>query len=182
MFDEAYIGNITIFAGNFAPLGWLFCDGSLLPISEYEPLFTLIGTTYGGDGQVTFALPNLQSRIAIHTGTNNGTTYILGEASGTETITITPNQMPQHNHPVVSITGNPPCSNAGGNKNTPLADVPAVASQNLYNPSADGLGLAPFTSNGNTGPAGGSQPVSMISPYLAMNYIISVYGIYPTQG
>ena len=89
--SQPYIGEIRIFAGNFAPNGWLFCDGSLLPISEYETLFNLIGTTYGGDGQSTFALPDLRSRTPVHQGTNlsNGISYVMGQKSGVETVTLT---------------------------------------------------------------------------------------------
>jgi microcystin-dependent protein len=181
MFDQPYLGNITIFAGNFAPLGWRFCDGSLLPISEYDALFSLIGTIYGGDGQVTFALPNLQSRVAIHAGASNGNTYVPGEMAGTESIIITQNQMPAHSHPFVAASGNPPANNSANNQSSPAGNVPSLAPQNLYNPSADGFGLAPAVGAGVTGPAGGSQPVSILSPYLAMNYIIAVFGIYPTQ-
>lgn len=181
MFDQAYLGNITIFAGNFAPRDWMFCNGSLLAISEFDALFSLIGTIYGGDGQTTFALPNLQSRVAIHAGTLSGNTYIQGEMAGTETITLTQNQMPSHSHPFVSASGNPPASSGGGNQGSPAGNVAALAPQNLYNPSADGFGLAPAVGTGVTGLAGGNQPFSIQSPYLAMNYIIAVYGIYPTQ-
>lgn len=181
MFDQPYLGNVTVFAGNFAPVGWMFCNGQLLAISEYDALFALIGTTYGGDGQSTFALPNFQSRVAVHAGTLSGNTYVLGEAAGTETVTITINQMPAHSHPFVSATGNIPASSSTVNLATPVNNVPAVSPVNLYNPSGDGLGMAPGLANGNTGPGGGSQPFSILSPYLAMNYIIAVYGIFPTQ-
>ncbi len=128
MFDQAYLGNITIFAGNFAPRDWMFCNGSLLAISEFDALFSLIGTIYGGDGQTTFALPNLQSRVAIHAGTLSGNTYIQGEMAGTETITLTQNQMPSHSHPFVSASGNPPASSGGGNQGSPAGNVAAPGS------------------------------------------------------
>lgn len=181
MFDQPYIANITVFAGNFAPVGWLMCNGQTLAISEYDTLYSLIGTTYGGDGVETFQLPNFQSRAAIHAGTGAGGTYVIGQMAGTETVTMTTNQMPAHTHPFVSATGNPPANSANGNLNTPANDVPAVASQQLYNNSGDGLGLAPGIANGQTGIAGGNQPIDILSPYVAMNYIIAVYGIYPTQ-
>lgn len=181
MFDQPYLGNVTVFAGNFAPLGWMFCNGQLLAISEYDALFALIGTTYGGDGQSTFALPNFQSRVGVHTGTLSGNTYILGQMAGTESVTITTNQMPAHNHPFVSATGNIPASSSTVNLATPTNNVPAVSPVNIYNPSGDGLGMAPGVASGNTGTGGGSQPFEILSPYLAMNYIIAVFGIFPTQ-
>src|SRR5467141_3155807 len=97
---QPYVGEIRMFAGNFAPAGWMFCEGQLLPISENETLFNLIGTTYGGDGQETFALPDLQGRIPLHVGTNQstGTTFVIGEKSGTENVTLTLTQIPSHNH------------------------------------------------------------------------------------
>ncbi len=137
---------------------------SLLPISEYDALFSLIGTIYGGDGQVTFALPNLQSRVAIHAGTSNGNTYVLGEMASTESIIITQNQMPAHSHPFVAASGNPPASSSANSQGSPAGNVPSLAPQNLYNPSADGFGLAPAVGAGVTAPAGGSQPVSILSP------------------
>jgi len=96
--DQPYVGEIIMFGGNFAPVGWMFCDGSLLPISEYETLFNLIGTTYGGDGQSTFALPDLRGRTPVHMGTGGGATYQIAEASGVETVTLTVNQTPAHSH------------------------------------------------------------------------------------
>src|SRR5437660_3101151 len=96
---QSYVGEIRMFAGNFAPAGWMLCQGQLLPISENETLFNLIGTTYGGDGQTTFALPNLSSRVPMHAGTLSGQTFQLGENAGTETVTLTTNQIPIHSHP-----------------------------------------------------------------------------------
>src|SRR5512138_3168989 len=99
---QPYVGEVKMFAGNFAPAGWMFCEGQLLPISEYETLFILIGTTYGGDGQSTFALPDLRGRLPLHNGTDSGgMTYVIGEAGGVESVTLTTNQIPAHNH----ITG-----------------------------------------------------------------------------
>ena len=183
MFGQPYIGFVTVFAGNFAPVGWMFCNGAILSISEYDVLFNLIGTTYGGDGQNTFALPNLQSRIAIHQGTQAGTgnSYVIGQMAGTETVTATVSQMPAHNHTVTSITGAPLVATAAGTLNTPANNVPAIAPQSLYNKSPDGLGMAPTTGTGSTSQAGGNIPMEILPPYLAMNYIIAVYGIYPTQ-
>lgn len=182
MFIEPYLSNVTLFAGNFAPVGWMRCNGAILAISEYDALFALIGTIYGGDGITTFALPNLQSRVAIHAGTMNGATYSIGEMAGTENITLTVNTMPAHAHPVISVSGNIPASGAAGSQSSPAGNVPAVSPVNVYNPSGDGFGLAPGQGAGATGVAGGSQPFSILSPYLAMNYIIAVQGIFPSQG
>ncbi|MGN6418714.1 MAG: phage tail protein [Pseudobacter sp.] len=184
MFESTpYVGAITVFAGTFAPVGWLPCDGRLVSIAEYDVLFNLIGTTYGGDGINTFALPDLQSRVALHQGTlAGGGTFVIGEMSGTETITITTQQMPAHAHQPGAVTGAPPASNVAGNLNTPTGNVPALAPQNLYNASADGFGMSPaVVGSGTTGAAGNSQPTDIISPYLTMKYIISMFGIYPTQ-
>src|SRR5579885_1821308 len=102
--SSPYVGEIRMFGGSFAPSGWMTCDGQLLPISEYDTLFNLIGTTYGGDGQSTFALPNLSGRIPLHSGTNpgTGTTYTLGEMAGVSSVTLTTNQIPSHTHPAVA--------------------------------------------------------------------------------
>lgn len=184
MFESSpYVGLITVFAGNFAPVGWFPCDGRLLAISEYEVLFNLIGTTYGGDGQTTFALPDLRSRVALHQGNLAGAgTFVIGQMGGTETITITSQQMPVHSHQPGTVTGAPPASNVAGNLNTPTANVPALAPQSLYNASADGFGMSPgLAGTGTTGAAGGNQPVDILSPYLTMKYIISMFGIYPSQ-
>ena len=118
--SSPYVGEIRMFAGNFAPVGWMLCQGQLLPISEYDTLFNLIGTTYGGDGQSTFALPNLQSRVPIHQGTNAGTTFQIGESGGSESVTLTVNQIPNHNHQLLATNTGPQLS--------PLNGVPAVAS------------------------------------------------------
>src|ERR1700761_4920658 len=110
---QPYIGEIRMFAGSFAPAGWAFCNGQILPISENETLFNLIGTTYGGDGQSTFALPNMQGRVAVHQGTGGGlSTYVVGETGGTESVTLTTQQIPQHNHMVTTQT-------TGGTSATP---------------------------------------------------------------
>jgi microcystin-dependent protein len=182
MFAEPYMANITIFAGNFAPLSWAFCDGSLQSIAQNTALFALIGTTYGGDGQTTFALPDLRGRIAVHQGQGPGlSNYSLGELSGTENITLLSSQLPVHNHATISITGGPGISTAPGNQPSPVNNVPAVAPNQLYTDTADGFGLGPSTSIATTPIAGGSQPVPNLSPVLAMNYIICVEGIFPSR-
>ena len=176
---QPYIGEIRMFGGNFAPQGWMLCQGQLLPISENEPLFQLLGTTYGGDGQDTFALPNLQSRVPIHQGTNAGITYELGEAAGVEDVTLTINQIPSHNHAVQVAT-------SAGDRNTPAVDTvvstegESVASRApVYAAYAN---VNQITLAGQTvGSAGGSQPHSNIQPILAINFIISLFGVFPSQ-
>jgi microcystin-dependent protein len=164
---QPYVGEIRMFAGNFAPAGWMLCDGQLLPISENETLFTLIGTTYGGDGQSTFALPDLQGRLPIHQG--NGT--ILAESGGAEAITLTVNQTPAHSHPLLASTG-------PGNLNTPGGNVTAEsAAVKIYYADEPTANMAAAA----IAPAGGSQPHTNFQPYLCINFIISLFGIFPSQ-
>ncbi|GFN33781.1 phage tail protein [Paenibacillus xylaniclasticus] len=170
---EPYIGEIRMFAGNFAPSGWHICDGSILPISENEALFSLIGTTYGGDGQTTFALPDLRGRVPVGQGMNSatGTTYTLGQKAGTETVTLTSNELPAHIHGVVAssaVTTSHPQGAVWGTGDT----VQYVA------PSTSG---APMLASA-VSVAGGGQPHDNMMPYLPIGYIIALEGIYPTQG
>jgi microcystin-dependent protein len=165
-----YVGEIRMFGGNFAPQGWALCNGQLLPISEYDSLFNLIGTTYGGDGQNTFALPDLQSRVTIHEGQGPGlSNYVLGQSGGVETVTLTTSQIPAHTHV-------PNASDAG------QSDNPA---NNFWASSNSGLpyDVAPGSIGMNAGSiqlSGGSQPHENMIPFLVVNYIISLYGVYPT--
>jgi len=166
----AYIGEIRLFAGNFAPAGWEFCHGQILPISENDALFSLIGTTYGGDGQENFALPNLASRVPLHVGTGpSGVTYQQGEMDGAEAVTLSVQQIPVHTHPLLA-------SHA-------LASSPSPQDAVLAQPrSGDGyLDDTPVTAlHGNSvTPVGGSQPHDNMQPSLGLNYIISLYGIFP---
>ena len=163
---QPYVGEIRMFAGNFAPAGWLFCDGQLLPISENETLFNLIGTTYGGDGEETFALPDLRGRVPVHQG--NGTT--LAEAGGTETVTLTVAQSPKHAHTFAVSTNNATTANPSGNV---LAQTPSYTPYAAFNPSTP-LNAASVTS------VGGSQPHDNMQPYLCVDFIISLFGIYPS--
>lgn len=165
--SQPYVGEIRMFAGNFAPAGWMFCEGQLLPISENETLFQLIGTTYGGDGQSTFALPDLRGRLPIHEG--NG--FILAETGGAEEITLTVNQTPAHSHPVLASSGNATDANP---ENKMLAKN---VSTDLYRKD-----IAPTQSmhpNAVTN-VGGSQPHTNFQPYLCVNFIISLFGIFPS--
>jgi microcystin-dependent protein len=164
---QPYVGEIRIFAGNFAPVGWMFCEGQILPISENEVLFQLIGTTYGGDGQETFALPDLRGRLPLHQG--NG--YILAESGGVEEVTLTPQQIPAHSHPLLGTTGNGSQASPGG---------AMLASSTVITPYASETANAQMapTSVAN---AGGSQPHTNFQPYLCVNFIISLFGIFPSQ-
>jgi microcystin-dependent protein len=163
---QPYVGEIRIFAGNFAPAGWMFCEGQLLPISENETLFNLIGTTYGGDGQETFALPDLRGRIPIHQG--NG--FTLAETGGVETVTLTTQQMAAHSHPFLASGGSPNTNNPG----TALTAKPVAS---IYNAGTNPVSMAPQA----VGPTGGSQPHDNFQPYLCVDFIISLFGIFPSQ-
>jgi microcystin-dependent protein len=167
---QPYIGEIRMFGGNFEPVGWYFCDGRPLPISENDALFTLLGTTYGGDGEETFNLPNLQSRIPIHQGTGpSGTTYILGETGGVESVTLTVNQIPNHTHPAIgaAVTGDQTSANDALPANS-------VTITPYLNTSPDTAFNAAAIA-----PVGGSQPHDNMQPYLCINFIISLFGVFP---
>jgi microcystin-dependent protein len=162
---QPYVGEIRMFAGNFAPAGWMFCEGQLLPISENETLFQLIGTTYGGDGESTFALPDLRGRIPIHQG--NG--FILAETGGAEEITLTVPQIPAHSHPMLASTA----AGAGG---SPTNSVLGQTQVDIYTKGGIGPTLSPLA----VGPVGGSQPHTNFQPYLCVDFIISLFGIFPS--
>lgn len=167
-----YVGEIRMFGGNFAPAGWFFCDGSLLPISEYETLFQLLGTTYGGDGESTFAVPDLRGRLPNHQGTGPGlSTYVIGQQGGAEQVTLTVNQIPAHTHAPLASTG------PGGNSN-PVDNIWATAANNFYSTAAPNSG-APLP-NDAISPAGGSQPHDNVQPFLCVSFIISLFGIFPS--
>jgi microcystin-dependent protein len=166
---QPYIGEVRIFAGNFAPAGWAFCNGQLLPISENDTLFNLIGTTYGGDGQETFALPDLQGRIPINTSSS----HPLAESGGAESVTLSTQQMPAHPHPFVASTDFAGQSSPTGNV---LAQLQTAGSF-IYVAGAAALALAP----NSVLPAGSSQPHDNIQPYQCISYIISLFGIFPSQ-
>jgi microcystin-dependent protein len=163
---QPYVGEIRMFAGNFAPAGWMFCEGQLIPISENETLFNLIGTTYGGDGQSTFALPDLRGRIPIHQG--NG--FTLAETGGVEEVTLTVSQIPAHTHAFTAFSDAGDQTSAGGNR------------------SAASFNVVPFINDVPTGnfnataiaSVGGSQPHTNFQPYLCIDFIISLFGIFPS--
>ena len=172
---QPYVGEIRMFAGNFAPYGWALCNGASLAISNFDTLYNLIGTTYGGDGQQTFNLPNLQSRVPVHMGTSNsGGSYSIGQTGGVESVTLTTQQMPQHNHALFAAS-------AGETLKPSAATIPALATSTQTNFGV--YGPAPTTTNLNPATIkndGGSQPHSNIQPFLAFNFIISLYGVYPS--
>ena len=162
---QPFVGEIRMFGGNFAPAGWMFCEGQLLPISENETLFQLIGTTYGGDGESTFALPDLRGRIPLHFG--NG--FILAETGGVEEVTLTVQQIAAHSHPVLA-------SPAGASTTNPTGSVLGKPSKNMYR---DGPGSNPMNPQ-SVGSTGGSQPHNNFQPYLCVDFIISLFGIFPS--
>jgi microcystin-dependent protein len=162
----AYIGEIRMFAGTFAPVGWMFCEGQVLSISQNDALFTLIGATYGGDGESTFALPDLRGRIPIHQG--NG--HILSEAAGVESVTLTVNQIPNHSHALYGAAGN---GSQRGPQNNFLASSTLIRPYAIESPDS---AMAPTA----IGPIGSSQPHTNMQPYLCVGFIISLFGIYPS--
>ncbi|MBV8199189.1 MAG: phage tail protein [Acidobacteria bacterium] len=167
--SQPYVGEIRMFAGNFAPAGWMFCEGQLLPISEYETLFNLIGTTYGGDGQTTFALPDLRGRLPVHQG--NG--FTLAETGGVETVTLTPSTIPAHSHPYLASTD---AANNADPEGKVLGAL-QVAGNEIYIPAAGTVPMNPAA----IGSTGGSQPHDNFQPYLCIDFIISLFGVFPSQ-
>ena len=163
--SDPYNGEIRMFAGNFAPVGWLLCQGQVLPISDFDALFNLIGTTYGGDGQQTFALPDLQSRMPMHQGSG----YVLGQTGGTETVTLNQNQLPVHTHQAVAA--------AVASSPSPNGNFWASYANMEYSTQAPSAPMAPTALS----LAGGNQPHDNMMPFLCINFIISLYGIFPTQ-
>jgi microcystin-dependent protein len=170
--SQPYVGEIRMFAASFAPAGWAFCAGQLMPISENDTLFNLIGTTYGGDGQSTFGLPDLQGRAPLHSGTLGGITYVLGEKDGVETVTLSTQQMPTHTHPMLAS------NNPGTQVNAQGLIICSSPSINLY---IEGITPDASLNSGVVSPIGGSQPHENMQPYLCINFIISLFGIFPHQ-
>lgn len=171
-----YVGEIRMFAGNFAPAGWALCNGQTMPISENDVLFQLIGTTYGGDGEENFNLPNLQSRFPMHMGTGpDGTTYQIGEMAGVEQVTLASQQIPAHSHsPVANKSPGKAASPSGAILSEPSSSQAGVNAYGLDTP------LAPMNAQALTS-VGGSQPHENMQPFLCFNFIISLYGIFPSQ-
>jgi microcystin-dependent protein len=170
--SQSYIGEVRLVGFNFAPVGWAICNGQLIPIAENNALFNLIGTTYGGDGQSTFGVPNLQGRIPIHQGTlAGGANYVIGQTGGVETVPLGVTQYPSHNHALLG-------SSNSGNVNNP-SNQTVGSGLKVYQNEAPATPM----NTSMVGPSGGaSQPHENRQPYQVLNWIISLYGIYPTQG
>ena len=187
---QPYVGEIILVGFNFEPVGWKFCNGQLLAIIEYDTLFTLIGTTYGGDGQSNFALPDLRGRIPIGVGQGPGlSNYTLGEFAGVETITLTVPQLASHPHAINTsgLTATIRCKTGPelGNQKTAVANVYALEAAGATMPyssaTPDGtMSADPVAISGNTGPAGGSQPHDNLQPFLGLNFCISLFGVFPS--
>lgn len=170
---DPFIGQIIMFAGNFAPQGWAFCDGQLLAIQQNQALFAILGTTYGGNGQTNFALPDLRGRVAVHPGQGPGlSNYALGQSAGSENVTLNVTQMPGHSHAFA-----PGCSSDPPGSNTPVNCVPAL------NDSVQNYGTEANASQrpSNSSAVGGSQPHDNIQPYNCVNFIIALQGIFPSR-
>jgi microcystin-dependent protein len=166
---QPYVGEIRIFAGNFAPCGWVFCDGRLLSIAENETLFNLIGTTYGGDGVSTFGMPDLRGRLPMHQGAG----FVLAQTGGVETVTLTTQQIPLHNHPVLATTSGQQLSPANA---IPAQPASTQANTWIYDANNPTVPLQ----NASITNTGGNQPHTNFQPYLCVNFILSLFGIYPS--
>ncbi|MDL5049701.1 tail fiber protein [Oscillatoria amoena NRMC-F 0135] len=189
---EGYIGEVRLFAGNFAPRAWMLCQGQSLSIAEYTPLYAIIGTMYGGDGQQSFLLPDLRGRRAVHSGNSTGPglqPIYIGEVGGYEQLTLTSSQMPAHSHQITAtMTGSATLNFANDSAVagvTPQNNFFAISSENFYAPNPDtALASASVTTNLSSmslSVSGGSQPIPMVTPYLALNYIICLEGIFPSR-
>jgi microcystin-dependent protein len=178
--SQPYIGQIIIFGGNFAPAGWALCNGQTLPISENDALFTLIGTTYGGDGQETFNLPDLQGRVPIHMGQGPGISqnYQIGEKAGVEAVTLTTQQIPTHNHSVQVLEAPANAAKPGGN--ILATEAIGLAQANCFTYGAFGGTQSTLAPN-SIGLSGGSQPHENRQQYLTLNFVISLFGVFPSQ-
>lgn len=198
--SEPFIGEIVMFGGNFAPRNWMFCNGQLLSISQNTALFSILGTTYGGDGVTTFALPDLRGRVPVHAGNGPGLNpVVLGEKAGTSSTTLTINQLPPHTHTAVltapSVTVTVPAANAAATTQTPVGNIPAQAQQPGRTPILADAYAAPSAATGSLGGvtatatggsvavgiAGGGQPISTMPPYLGVNFIIATQGLFPSR-
>ena len=168
---EAYLGEIRMFPYNFVPANWAICAGQLLSIAQNSALFTVVGTSYGGDGESTFALPDLRSRVAISSGQGNGlSNYIVGQRGGTESVALDEAQLPSHSHAVNA-------HNTAGGRKTPAGSVPARAATDDYSAVPDGTTVM---NAGMIGASGGGEPVSVIQPYLTIEFCIALTGIFPS--
>ncbi|HZQ27506.1 MAG TPA: tail fiber protein [Acidimicrobiales bacterium] len=176
--SDPYIGEIRMFGGNFAPAGWAFCDGQIMPISENDALFNLIGTTYGGDGQSTFGLPDLRGRVPIHMGQGSGlTNRSLAESGGVETVTLTTSQIAAHTHPLLGSTD---IANLPGPATSNPANNAVLATTSTFDHYVDSAANVQLAGQSILG-QGGSQPHENMQPYLCVNFILSLFGVFPQQ-
>ncbi|MCT4645370.1 MAG: tail fiber protein [Carboxylicivirga sp.] len=174
--QEGMLGEIRMFAGNFAPRGWAFCDGQLLSIAQNSALFSILGTTYGGDGRTTFGLPDLRGRVAIHPGNGPGlSNYRLGEKSGAETVTLSVNNLPPHNH---TATTTQAVNDDEATSDDPTGKYPAVSGENMYHEASNAQGA---TSNVTVDNTGGGQAFDKRQPYLTVHFIICIQGVFPSR-
>jgi microcystin-dependent protein len=180
---EPFIGEIRLFAGDFAPRGWMLCDGKLLSIQQFEALYTLLLTTYGGDGQTNFGLPDLRGRAPIHPGHGPGLSYReRGVPAGVESVVLSQQQMPAHSHNLVAAAAAADQFSPEGNFHSITVDKDSQNPTNSYNNgTAEGVALVSLSSKAIS-TTGGSLPVNTLSPVLPINYIIAIEGIYPSRG
>jgi microcystin-dependent protein len=177
-----FLGEIRIFAGNFAPRGWAFCAGQILPIDQNDALYALIGTTYGGDGQVTFGLPDMRGRVLIGQGTGPGlSSYVVGQMAGTETVTLSTNQMPQHNHSLVAYNLDATTATPGPGVALGKPGLSHTSQQELFYLNTSGSPASPVLAADTIMPAGGNQPHDNQAPSLVLNYIIALEGVFPSR-
>ena len=167
--SEPFLAEVRIVAFNFPPRGWAFCDGQILPINQNQSLYSLLGTTYGGDGRTSFALPDLRSRTPIHVGSSNGSIHLLGQKGGEETITLSAAEMPQHTHP-------PQANSALADQGSPVNNFWAQESQNMYDPTANNTMSADTVLS-----VGGGQAHNNMQPYLVLNFCIALQGLFPSR-
>jgi microcystin-dependent protein len=187
---DVFLSTIFIWPPNFAPLGWALCAGQLLSINQNTALFSLLGTTYGGDGVTTFGLPDLRSRVPVGAGQGTGLSpYSLGQTGGTENVSLNINTLASHTHQATGLSATVPAVTTGGTTNQPSPSVvlaaPTDAARNplnIYSGAAANQSLGPGTVTGSVAPAGGGQPHPNLQPYQALNYIIALQGIYPSRG
>ncbi len=174
--QEGFIGEVRMFAGNFAPRNWAFCEGQLLAISQNQALFSILGTTYGGDGRTTFALPDLRGRVAIHPGTGPGlSNYRQGQTGGVETVTLGVINLPPHSH---AVSVNNPVNDDEATSDDPTAKYPAVSGENMYSETTNAQGAGPNVEVANTG---SGVAVENRQPYATVNYIICLQGVFPSR-
>ncbi|HSY51568.1 MAG TPA: tail fiber protein [Thermoanaerobaculia bacterium] len=172
---DPFVAEIRIFPFNFAPKGWAFCDGQILPLSQNTALFSLLGTTYGGDGKSNFALPDMQGNVPMHPGQGPGLSlHDLGETGGSETVTLLESEIPSHNHNIMGV-------NSNGNRTNPVGNsISRAVNSTPYFPSSPTPPFVNFNDNAIT-PAGGDQPHNNMQPYLTLNFCIALQGVYPPR-